>query len=217
MGLINGSEFYFVGAPFRCDIIDGSRSVAEGDGLKRACVGENAWFEIDPKGPAIADAEVKITSPSGARVATQNRKTSRGTFRFEYIPQEVGSHKIACKYAGTELNGSPFTCEVYDPLNVRVSELTDGYVGKECTFQVDTSTAGQGDLQVEIESGNRSVKAVMHSLGNGVHEVSFIPKDAGLHAITVSTSLIHRLVLGIFPNIFFDTLISSVSQVHFSN
>lgn len=100
------------GAPFRCEIIDGSRSLAEGDGLKRACVGETAWFEIDPRGPPIAEAEVSISSPSGTRVPTTGRKTSRGTFRFEYVPTEVGPHKIACKYAETALNGSPFTCQV---------------------------------------------------------------------------------------------------------
>lgn len=120
----------FSGAPFRCEIIDGSRATAEGDGLRRACVGEVAWFEIDPRGPPIAEAEVKITSPVGARVVSQLRKTSRGTFRVEYTPMEVGPHKIACKYAETPLNGSPFVCEVFDPRNVRVSDLPDGFVGE---------------------------------------------------------------------------------------
>lgn len=128
--LSNSGFGSFSGAPFRCEIIDGSRSTAEGDGLKHGVVGEVAWFEIDPRGPPIADAEVKITSPTGVKVQTQMRKTSRGTFRVEYTPMEVGPHKIACKYAETPLNGSPFVCDVCDPRNVRISELPDGFVGK---------------------------------------------------------------------------------------
>ncbi|OQV23311.1 Filamin-B [Hypsibius exemplaris] len=183
------------GAPFRCEIIDGSRSIAEGDGLKKAFVGENAWFEIDPHGPALAEAEVKITSPSGGRVVTQDRKTSRDTFRFEYVPTEPGPHKIVCKYAGTHLKASPFLCDVYDIRNVRVSELADGYVGKESTFQVDTSTAGgPGEVEVEVESSGRTIKATIRSLGRGLHEVAFTPKDAGPHGITVK--FMNRVVPG---------------------
>ncbi|GAU89920.1 hypothetical protein RvY_02412-2 [Ramazzottius varieornatus] len=182
------------GAPFRCEIIDGSRSLAEGDGLKRACVGETAWFEIDPRGPPIAEAEVSISSPSGTRVSTTGRKTSRGTFRFEYVPTEVGPHKIACKYAETALNGSPFTCQVYDPRAVRVGELHDGYVNKEYTFQVDTSMAGQGDVEVEIDAGGRQIKPVVRKGRDGLCDVSFTPREAGPHGITVKFS--NRVVPG---------------------
>lgn len=88
-----------------------------GDGLKRACAGEVAWFEIESRTTASADVSVKITSPSGARVTVQIAKSSRG-FRVEYTPVEVGPHRISTKYADVPLSGSPFTCDVYDPSKV---------------------------------------------------------------------------------------------------
>ena len=111
---------------------DPSQFRVTGDGLKLAYVGEMAWFEIDPRGAASGSTEagVKITSPSGGRVACQITKNSRGIIRVEYVPSEVGPHRISTKYAGTALTGSPFTCEVIDPNSVHVTDLHDGYVGK---------------------------------------------------------------------------------------
>lgn len=99
--------------PARISVHDPSLIKVSGDGLKRACVGERAWFEIDPMG-GHAEAGVKITSPSGAHVPCTMTKSSRGIIRVEYTPVEVGPHRISCKYAGTPLTGSPFICEVYD-------------------------------------------------------------------------------------------------------
>lgn len=125
---------------------DPSQFRVTGDGLTRACVGDTAWFEIDPRGAASANAEVgvKITSPSGAKVNPVITRTSRGLIRIEYVPLEVGPHRISVKYAGTALTGSPFTCEVYDPRKVRVEDLRDGYVGKENVFKVNQQNPQRG-------------------------------------------------------------------------
>ena len=165
---------------------DPSKVTASGDGLKHACVGEVAWFEIDPHGPATAEAEVKITSPSGTRVATTISRTTRGIFRVEFTPTEVGPHKIACKYADTPLTGSPFICEAYDPKQVNLKDINDGFVGKESVFRVDTTMAGQGDIEVVVEQQGRQVKATLKETGKGLYEASFTPRDAGPHGITVN-------------------------------
>jgi filamin len=166
---------------------DPSQFRVTGDGLTRACVGETAWFEIDPRGATNAEAGVKITSPSGGRVPCQMTKTSRGIIRVEYIPSEVGPHRISTKYAGVSLTGSPFECQVYDPRQVQVKDLHDGYVAKENTFRVDASKAGQGDLQVDIEgaSKRRVPCKITQTSPTGLYDVSFTPRDAGEHEISV--------------------------------
>lgn len=78
--------------------------------------------------------------------------------------------------------------QVYDPRAVRVGELHDGYVNKEYTFQVDTSMAGQGDVEVEIDAGGRQIKPVVRKGRDGLCDVSFTPREAGPHGITVSIS-----------------------------
>jgi filamin len=165
---------------------DPSKIRVTGDGLKRAQVAEVAWFEIDPSGPATADAEVKVTSPSGARLVTHITRTSRGIFRVEWTPLEVGPHKIVCKYANTTLTGSPFTCQAFDPRKVRVTDIQDGFLGKESLFRVDTTMAGHGELNVQVESQGRNVAVTLKEVPEkGMFEASFIAREAGLHGIKV--------------------------------
>lgn len=148
----------FPGAPFRCDVIDGSRAIATGDGLSKALVGDTAWFEIDPNSPPLVEPEVVISGPNGGRVPFQMRKTSRGTFKVEYIPTEVGAHVISAKYAEATVGGSPFTCNVFDPRKIRMGDLPDGYVNKDYSFTVDATSAGRAELEVGIETNNRPVR-----------------------------------------------------------
>lgn len=158
------------GSPFKMNVHDPSQMRVSGDGLKRAFVGEMAWFEIDPRG-GTAEASVKITSPTGSRVACEMTRSTRGIIRVEYTPLEVGPHSISCKYADTPLNGSPFTCQVIDPRMVKITDLKDGFVGKECKFMVDASMGGQGELDLEIEGNNRLVPHTVNSVGRGVYQV----------------------------------------------
>ncbi len=50
------------------------------------------------------------------------------------------------RYAGADIDESPFTCRVYDSRLIRVSEIPSGVVGRSVDFVVDASEAGVGNL-----------------------------------------------------------------------
>lgn len=53
-------------------------------------------------------------------------------------------------YDSEHIRGSPFVCHVYDANLVRVYGLDVGVVGQELKFNVNTSNAGRGDIQVRF-------------------------------------------------------------------
>ena len=51
----------FLGSPFLCTIIDGSKAVASGDGLQSASVNRPAYFTVNSSNLGEANLMVKIT------------------------------------------------------------------------------------------------------------------------------------------------------------
>ena len=91
--------------------------------------------------------------------------SEKDTFAVEFVPKTVGDHKVHwsnnqsidqsinksilqvhVRFAGADVEGSPFTCRVYDARCIRVSDIPAGVLGKNVTFVVDASEAGVGNL-----------------------------------------------------------------------
>nr|CAD2196328.1 unnamed protein product [Meloidogyne enterolobii] len=78
---------------------------------------------------------------------------SNNTCKLQFIPKRVGDHEVEIRVAGTEIDGSPFTCRVYDPTKILVGNIPDGAVDKPVSFVVDASQAGVGNLEVAVNEG----------------------------------------------------------------
>jgi len=79
--------------------------------------------------------------------------------------------------------GSPFTVRVYDPGRVKVFGLQDcGETGGPIQFSVDTTEAGDGDVDV-IYDGRQMPTRVSRS--GQLHQVSFMPEGPGVYSIEV--------------------------------
>lgn len=46
----------------------------------------------------------------------------------------IGKYTINVRYADAKIRGSPFHPEVYDPGCVRVTDVSDGMVGRQASF-----------------------------------------------------------------------------------
>lgn len=57
-----------------------------------------------------------------------------GTFQAEFTPLVAGEHRIHVAYEGQPVQGSPFSCKVYDVNAIKVKEAAKGVVGKPVTF-----------------------------------------------------------------------------------
>lgn len=45
-----------------------------------------------------------------------------------------GDHTVDVNYAGVPIQGSPFTCRVYDSQKIKVGEIQNGQVGQAVHF-----------------------------------------------------------------------------------
>ncbi|CAK5072454.1 unnamed protein product [Meloidogyne enterolobii] len=108
---------------------------------------------------------------------------SNNTCKLQFIPKRVGDHEVEIRVAGTEIDGSPFTCRVYDPTKILVGNIPDGAVDKPVSFVVDASQAGVGNLEVAVNEGK--IPSMAYALGQHKYEITFIPKDPIDHRVSV--------------------------------
>uniref|UniRef100_A0A915MT22 Uncharacterized protein n=1 Tax=Meloidogyne javanica TaxID=6303 RepID=A0A915MT22_MELJA len=108
---------------------------------------------------------------------------SNNICKLQFIPKRVGDHEVEIRVAGTEIDGSPFTCRVYDPTKILVGNIPDGAVDKPVSFVVDASQAGVGNLEVAVNEGK--IPSMAYALGQHKYEITFIPKDPIDHRVSV--------------------------------
>ncbi|XP_078614622.1 filamin-A-like isoform X4 [Branchiostoma floridae x Branchiostoma japonicum] len=171
--------------PMVCEILDAGRVTGSGPGLGVIPINRLTSFSV--RDAHKGDISVNIQSPSGNMVPSRVVPGRDGTHKVEYTPYEVGPHQADVFYAGYPINGSPFQPVAYDASAVRVSEIPDGRVGQKIGFNIDTSRAGKGDLDVGVNVNNRNVPFEMDSgRQRDNFEVSFLAQEAGTHRIPIS-------------------------------
>ncbi|XP_070173160.1 filamin-A-like isoform X2 [Littorina saxatilis] len=171
------------GAPYHVDVIDSSSVSISGEGLQAAKVYRESWFNLDLHGMDAADLDVAITGPSGSRVPCGiNRKGHIS--RVEFTPMEPGAHNIDVTFAGTRVQGGPFTCQAYDPTRVRITDV-DRTMKKEreIGFTIDTSKAGVGDLDAVVTHHGQRLHTERESLGDGKYRYTFMPPETGHYEV----------------------------------
>ena len=72
--------------------------------------------------------------PSSKKLLPNIRKLD-GCFSVQFNPTEVGPHQIDVLLDRVQLNGCPFSCNIYDVSRIKVGGLGQGSVGKPITFQ----------------------------------------------------------------------------------
>uniref|UniRef100_A0A915IRF0 Uncharacterized protein n=1 Tax=Romanomermis culicivorax TaxID=13658 RepID=A0A915IRF0_ROMCU len=191
----------------------------QGKGLQQACVGKVANFEIGGAGSLKRediDAKIlcKYTKTSIMKeIPCQILETGRGTFVCEYIPTEVGTHRIELCLNGQKVKGSPFLVSAYSPNKVTIEPIPGGAVGRPVQFIVDASEAGKGQLEISINQGR--VRNNVQMQGSGRCLVTFIPEYSGTYIIDVTFN--GDLVLGcpVRVEIFDDNAPGGTSQQRF--
>ncbi|KAI6243819.1 hypothetical protein M3Y99_00046600 [Aphelenchoides fujianensis] len=159
------------GSPFILDIADASNVSVHGDELKAAVVGRPATFFVQATGAELKDVNVVITGE----------------------PQMVGEHLIDVQVYEQSVQ-DPFVCNVGDPARVTVSRVpnwidVDG-LNRDLSFEVDAVEGGVGELELLINGGRVTCRAVPHTIEmkfNG-HQVRGSPWKIPLRGATVFTS-----------------------------
>ena len=147
------------GSPFTCEIQGNKVVTLSGSGINLCPVKKEALFTIESPIIAAEDGstgpndtfEVGVFSPSGHEIEAQlnRREESSNNIDVSYTPTEVGPHIVKISQDGIPVDGSPFTCNVYDVAKISVTNLPSKCpLGKSVTFTVDASKAGEGKIRL---------------------------------------------------------------------
>ena len=76
-------------------------------------------MQINSNGAGGGDIDVTALAPSG-RALQCPVKCDDGVYAAVFQPDEAGEWSIAVTYDEEHIQGSPFTCHVYDPNAIKV-------------------------------------------------------------------------------------------------
>lgn len=179
------------GSPFSCHIapapVSLTKASASGEALKQAAIKCDNVFELE--GFENIEPQVFVTSPSGDNIACRLALRDDiyiATFR----PSVVGRHLISVTANDQHINGSPFSCNVFDVSRVTVSGL-EQYTGPASlavpmTFSVDAAGAGEGTLELVVSTATSTVKAEVVACARGLYDVTFVPQTCEPHFVNIT-------------------------------
>lgn len=179
------------GSPFACHVthapVSLSKAIASGECLRQAPVKCENIFELE--GFDGIDPQVLITSPSGDTVSC--RVNSRDDIHLvSFVPTSVGRHLISVTANDQHINGSPFSCNVFDVSRVAISGLdqhnTMTSLGVPLTFSVDAAGAGEGTLELVVSTATSTVKAEVTACARGLYDVTFVPQSCEPHFVNIT-------------------------------
>lgn len=175
------------GSPFEFDVVDPKSVKVNWDALHLKRVGDIVKVEVATDGSAIDNViSCIITDPFQQELVTEYNGKS-GRHQFTFVPQDVGPHMIELMCDSNTVLGGPATCNVYDPMRVRVMDATHcADIGDEVEFSVDTSEAGFGDLDVSVTQSGIGVPVKRNQFSLTLARYSFTAKLPKQHMIHIS-------------------------------
>ncbi|XP_042865445.1 filamin-A-like isoform X5 [Penaeus japonicus] len=154
-------------------------------GIDPCALGSIVEVVINSNGVGGGDIDVTAYSPTGRGLVCPV-KVEDGVYAATFQPDEAGEWSIAVTYDEEHIQGSPFTCHVYDPHSLKIRELDKGpssVPGRAFTFVVDATRCGWGDATVDVTQGGRSLPSKSLEIDRGLYEVTFTPLEAAKHKI----------------------------------
>ena len=145
------------------------------------------------------EGELEITLHSQTEtISGQGMKGKDGNYTCTVHLSEPAKYTAHVRWNGEDIRGSPFSVKVMTPPkpeNVRASGpgLSNGYVGQEGNFMIETGGGGPGVLAVDVQGLKGAFKLHMrrHPDNNRTVLVRYNPIDAGPYVIDVLWSGVH--------------------------
>ena len=177
-------------SPFTCRVVNPKKCTATGPGLTGATLNQPATFYVSTKQAGQSTLDVSVTGPSGP-VPVMKHENEPESYVCSYTPTENGPHIIDAKWEGIPISGSPFTISPTTPANAsqcKLKNVPEGYLraGKEVSFTVDVSEAGDGELKSSGHGASLPQKCSIRSLDSSNYSVSFTPFEVGLLSVDVT-------------------------------
>ncbi|XP_071870651.1 filamin A protein cher isoform X5 [Bombus fervidus] len=190
-------------SPFKIDVKDrevgdAKKVKVSGPGLVEGKTHVENNFSIDTRNAGFGGLSLSVEGPSKAEI--QCKDNEDGTLNISYKPTEPGYYIINLKFADHHVEGSPFTIKVTGEGSNRQREkiqrqreavpITE--VGSQCkiTFKIPGITSF--DLTATVTSpGGITEDAEIKEVEDGLYAVAFVPKELGVHTVSVRYKDIH--------------------------
>ncbi|KAK7485457.1 hypothetical protein BaRGS_00023267, partial [Batillaria attramentaria] len=174
------------GSPFKVEFLDASQMSASGDGLGLIPCHRHTDFLVHTPAANLKDLTVDITGPDGRNVPARMRDMGNGSYKVDWTPSAVGNHRVQIEYAGVPIGGSPYSVQVFDASLVRVSNISQGFLGKPVTFSLDASDAGDGNLEIHVTADGESVPNYVRQERDANFRVTFTPQRPSRHKVNIT-------------------------------
>ncbi|RWS15635.1 Filamin-B-like protein [Dinothrombium tinctorium] len=178
------------GSPFKVDIMDSYispkyvKEIETRNKVNYGLVGSKNSLLIECKHEKENQIQVKVTGPHDNEIPS-TLTAENGKVKVEYIPKEVGLHKVDVFLNKASLLQQPMSIEVYDPSRVKLINVQDGVIGREQTFKVDCTRAGRGEMTIMIKAGEKEVNHIVKEVLPGIYLTTYVPKIDLPHYISV--------------------------------
>ncbi|XP_043522614.1 filamin-A isoform X4 [Frieseomelitta varia] len=190
-------------SPFKIDVKDrevgdAKKVKVSGPGLVEGKTHVENNFSIDTRNAGFGGLSLSIEGPSKAEI--QCKDNEDGTLNISYKPTEPGYYIVNLKFADHHVEGSPFTIKVTGEGSNRQREkiqrqreavpITE--VGSQCKITFKMPGITSFDLAATVTSpGGVTEDAEVKEVEDGLYAVAFVPKELGVHTVSVRYKEIH--------------------------
>jgi filamin len=177
------------GSPWTCNVsnpdslppLKGSLRVHT---LDTFCVGQTQFFDVIAVGHSQNDLSVKIMGPLKTSIAHRIVDLQNNSYRVYFSAPNVGPYSFEVSIPSEPNSRHNFIAKAYDVSRIHVSNVPKNVLLNEtCSFQVDASQAGEGQLEIAVNDGD--VPNQVQVQGNGRCQVSFKPDVCAPHVVDI--------------------------------
>jgi filamin len=193
---INNSPFKVVVA--EREVGDAKKVKVTGTALKEGKTHVENLFSVDTRNAGYGGLSLSIEGPSKADIVCNDKED--GTLNISYKPTEPGYYIINLKFADHHVEGSPYTVKVSGDGSNRKREKIQRQreavpvteVGSQCRLTFKLPGITSFDLSAQVTSpGNVTEDAEMQEIEDGLYSVFFVPKELGIHTVSVRYKEMH--------------------------
>uniref|UniRef100_A0A6G1SDR5 Filamin-A n=1 Tax=Aceria tosichella TaxID=561515 RepID=A0A6G1SDR5_9ACAR len=194
---------HIAGSPFRFDVLsrdigDAKQVKVSGKGLKEGKANAENEIIINTKDAGYGGLSVALEGPGRSEILS--KEVTDSTIKLSYQPYEPGQYSLMVKYADHVVPGSPFSIKVSGQGTNSQKESFRKFrklqpvaePNTECHFSFKQPSVSAYDLSAKIHSPQGSSEDVsIKDKGDFVYQVSFVPKEVGLFALSIRNKEIH--------------------------
>ncbi|XP_058812007.1 filamin-A isoform X6 [Topomyia yanbarensis] len=180
------------------EVGDAKKVIVTGNSLKEGKTHSENVFSVDTRNAGYGGLSLSIEGPSKAEIQCTDKED--GTLNISYKPTEPGYYIVNLKFADHHVNGSPFTVKVSGEGTNRQREKIQRQreavpvteVGSQCKLTFKMPGITSFDLSSTVTSpGGVTEDAEIQEIEDGLYAVHFIPKELGVHTVSVKYKQIH--------------------------